>query len=296
MQSPIFVVGTARSGTTLLCKMLTAHPNFYLINELPGTSSIFSEEKTREQIIHAIDSELENVEGAKLEDFLGKIGKKKWGLKDPKLTYSLKCIEKWFPDSKTIIIIRDGRAVANSNMKNKWGVATNAYYAAELWKKEITIQKKFYRDNRQNCHVVLYENLVENPEKELRNICGFLEEEYSENMLFYYKEPGYVAMSKLTENTFKELDKNIVDKWKNNLTRYQIDIFESVAGDVLLEHGYTLFGKKRKILKILRWFFYIHQRALGEIQLQYRLRSKGLRKVLYRLFSREKHGKPFPGR
>jgi len=34
MHSPLFLIGTQRSGTTLLCRMLSAHKDIYIKNEV----------------------------------------------------------------------------------------------------------------------------------------------------------------------------------------------------------------------------------------------------------------------
>ena len=100
MQPSIFIVGTQRSGTTLLCRMLTAHPNIFIKNELSDPCRIFSVKKSKEEVIHDIDIEIQNSYHENLKNFLKRIDKKVWGLKDPKLTYCLDDLESYFPNAK----------------------------------------------------------------------------------------------------------------------------------------------------------------------------------------------------
>jgi hypothetical protein len=276
MKSPIFIVGTQRSGTTLLCKMLTAHPNIFIKNELPEVASIFSAEKPREQIIAEIDAVMQKTYNLELESLLRKTGKKRWGVKDPGLTYCINCLDRHFPDAKIIIIVRDGRAVAHSYLKNRWGVGTNIYYGAKIWKKEVENQLEFARERENNCFIVKYEDLVKNTDCELKRICTFLDESYSERMVNYYSAENFIKKNNLNKNVFNAIDENIAFEWKKRLTPFQINIFETVAGDALQRNQYDLMGKKIRIPAMLKLWFYLHQKVMGEIQLQYRLKSRRL--------------------
>jgi hypothetical protein len=265
MKPPIFIVGTQRSGTTLLCRMLTAHPNIFIKNELPDIHSIFSTEKSREQIVAEIDAVMQKTYNLGLENFLRKTGKKRWGVKDPGLIYCINCLDRHFPDAKIIIIIRDGRAVANSYITNRWGIAANIYYGAKTWKREVENQLEFAREREKKCFIVKYENIIKNTDFELRRLCRFLEESYAESMHYYYS-----------------IDENIASDWKKRLTKFQINIFEAVAGDMLQKTQYELIGENIKIPKILKLWFYFHQKIVGEIQMQYRLKSSVIQKIIPR--------------
>jgi hypothetical protein len=281
MKSPIFIIGTQRSGTTLLCRMLTAHPNVFIKNELPDACSIFAEQLSKERVLCGIDAAIQESYHADLKTFLEKIGKTRWGVKDPRLTYCLKSLTYHFPDARMIFIIRDGRAVANSNIKNRWGIATNTYYGAELWKKEIRMQKEFIKKNIDNCYFVKYENLISNTKLELVKICDFLDEKFPNDMIHYYKTPSYINKTKLNENAFNKVDANIASKWKEELSKFQINIFESIAGDELENNGYELVGEKIKVSKLLKCLFYLQQKIIGETQLQYQLRLRKFVHIKY---------------
>ena len=76
MNPSIFVVGTQRSGTTLLCRMLTAHPNIFIKNEFSDPYRIFSGDRSKQEIINDIDIEIQNAYHENLESFLKRIEKK----------------------------------------------------------------------------------------------------------------------------------------------------------------------------------------------------------------------------
>jgi hypothetical protein len=107
-------------------------------------------------------------------------------------------------------------------------------------------------------------------------ICEFLGEAYTEKMIHYSNEPAYIKKRKQSENTFRELDATIMNKWRSELTSSQINVFESIAGTVLQQHGYELVGEKISIGKPLEAFYTLHQAIVGEVQMQYRWRVKRL--------------------
>ena len=278
MNTPIFVIGSQRSGTTLLCRMLSAHPDIFIKNELPMINSILVSEKTRETILEELESAIGKHYGAPLNEFLKKHGKSKWGVKDPLFTYFLNCLAKHFSDSKFIVIIRDGRAVTNSNMKAWWGVATNAYSGANLWKKEVALQAEFAKLMGEKCITLKYESLLENTEGELKRICLFLEVPFAEKMMYYFESDGFINRNKMNENVFRAVDSSLGDKWRIELTSYQIGVIENIAGEILEKYGYELAGKKVEISTIKKRYFDLHQKIIGELQLQWQLKVKGLMK------------------
>jgi hypothetical protein len=280
MESPIFIVGTQRSGTTLLCRMLTAHPNIFIKNEISDALATFSETSSKEKVLARINADLERAYGSQLDSFLQSAHKTRWGLKEPLLTHCLDSLVRNFPDAKLIIIIRDGRAVANSYIKSQWGVA-NIHSGAKRWKEEIGIQTAFAKAHPDKCLITKYEDIITTPEERMRTICEFLGETYTEKMIHYYNEPAYLKKRKQSENAFRELDATLMDKWRSELTVSQINVFESIAGTVLQQHGYDLVGEKISIGKPLEAFYTLHQAIVGEVQMQYRWRVKQILRSLF---------------
>jgi len=266
--------------------MLTAHPNIFIKNELSDPYRIFSGNKSKQEIINEIEIEIQNAYHENLESFLKRIDKKVFGLKDPKLTYCLDDLGMHFPDAKIIFIIRDGRAVANSYMKSKWGSATNTYYGALRWKREVELQRAFIQKNLKMCRAVNYEDLVRNTEKELLGICSFIGQPYSENMKNYSEQPVYIKKNELNKHTFHGIDESIMSKWQTALTPYQISVFEAVAGETLLQNQYDLVGEKIEISELMKMWFSLQEKMLGNVQLHYRLKNQILKRFVQKLLSR----------
>ncbi len=141
-QCPLFILGTQRSGTTLLCRMLSSHPLLYVQNEL-NVRKIFTADATKKSIVGNIKQLIKDDQGLSLEEIMARDGKRYWGLKDPELTDHIASLEGFVSDTKFIIIIRDPRAVVNSYMENKWGLGTNAYSGVLRWVSEVESQLQF---------------------------------------------------------------------------------------------------------------------------------------------------------
>ena len=273
---PFFVVGTQRSGTTLLGRMLSAHPNLFVINEIGGIQNILASAKNGPEAYEKIDAKFQSKKQISIQEVLSAEKRTRWSLKDPSLTYCLDNLKRLFPKSKIIFIVRDGRAVANSYLQVKWGVA-NIYAAGERWKKEIEIQREFWESHRDICWQVKYEDLLANPEKELQTISSFLGEEYSASMLSYSKQSNTIIKPKASnENAFRQIDRSMEAKWKKELTHYQISVFESIAGQQLKEFGYSLLNEGFKVPTLLKLWWMGHQKIVGEAQTQYQWRIKPL--------------------
>lgn len=281
MKPPIFIIGTQRSGTTLLCRILTVHPDIFIRNEIPGITKIFSPERTLSQIRSDIDLAMQESLGDTLEDYL-KLNKKiRWGVKDPDFTHCMETIPKKFPDSKIIFIIRDGRAVANSYIKNMWGLGVNTYYGARRWKREVNQQLQFAKQHKEMCHIVKFEDLISNHIEVLRKICDFIDEPYADELTNYYEHSTVITKRKQSENVFKKPNVKLTQKWASDLSPFQINVFENQAGDMLVDQGYELAGEHINISPLTKFWFYLQQTIIGEIQLQYQWRFKAyLRKIL----------------
>jgi len=276
MKPPIFVLGTQRSGTTLLCRMLSAHPDIFIQNEL-NVRQMFAPGWTREDILDAIKSLILEDHGKSLETILEQAGKHVWGLKDPELTYHIDDLEKFLPDSKLVVIVRDGRAVTNSYMENKWGLGTNAFTGAQRWLNEVELQLAFKEKHSESVHLLRYEDLVIQPDVELREILEFLDIPFHEDVLQYSHKPSFYHKTRENINTYRNPDINLAKKWQEKLSNRQKNIVETVAGTMLRKLDYPVSDITCKIGAIEKAYYRMHQKIIGEVQIQYRWRISMIR-------------------
>lgn len=267
LTNPIFLLGTQRSGTTLLTRILSSHPKLYIQNELP-MDGMFAGELSKASLLTRITSTIEDMHSVSLSSEHGT--EPIWGWKDPLLTYHLESLKQHFPKSKYILIVRDPRAVVNSYMDNKWGLGTNAYTGALRWEHEVQLQLEFAKEMGNNCLTIKYEDLVQDLPLELKKLCQFIEIEYSEKMLDFHKKKLEFTVNRENVNTAKPADPRNVNKWQGLLSAREVALIEMVAEKQMNVCDYNLTAKPISPSWIELTYYKLHQAIVGEIQLQYK--------------------------
>ncbi|TKK67964.1 sulfotransferase [Ilyomonas limi] len=142
-----------------------------------------------------------------------------------------------------IFLYRDGRDVACSFKKAVVG-EKHIYNIAKQWKEEqdkcIALQQ--YVGN-ERCVSVCYEQLIANPEEELRKIGAFIGAEYDANCLLYYRSEeakSTASSGAMWQNVERQVLADNYNKYRKELSAGEIALFERVAGDTLQQLGYTL--------------------------------------------------------
>jgi hypothetical protein len=154
---------------------------------------------------------------------------------------------KLFPEAKLIHIVRDGRAVANSILPLDWG--PNTVIEAAAWWKAIVregLALEAFLPPEQIVRV-RYEDLVYAPEATVRRLCGELDLAYEPAMLAAngFRPPGYTASQH--ELIGHRPDPARATRWKETLSDRQVEIFETLAADLLEQLGYDLvYGAEAK--------------------------------------------------
>lgn len=272
----LFILGTQRSGTTLLTRALSAHPEIFIQNEI-SVDNAFNKSTSKIDTLINIDGEIKRRHGSNIAELLVKQNKNIWGIKDPQLTEHIESLKLFLPESKFIIIVRDGRGVVNSYIDNKWGLGTNAYTGAIRWKKEVQQQKKFMTEYPENFILIRYEDLVADMETQVRRACEHIGVKFEESMLAYHTKKAQFKEHKSNINTNKKPDISITVKWKNQLTTNQINLIEYIAAEELVANDYLLCGEVIKPSKLQTLYYNIHQIIIGEIQIQYQLKKLQLK-------------------
>lgn len=264
----VFIVGCPRSGTTFLGKLLREYLDFGFVNELQIIPKFYKKLKkygdlnnhanleklitdilkdsffeifqktysqytkkfvqiTKEDILNFLpERSYAGIIYAILNAAAFKIGKKRVGSKNPD-SY-LDIINELFPKAKVIHIIRDGRDCALSCYRLRWG-HTNAYMAATVWKFHVSRNKYLGNLLLKDRYIELkYEDLLANPVRELQRLNDFLKIESTDL---------YTMKQKIESITIK----NNCYKWKKAMSKKDIAIFQTVAGEVLEKLGYEIF-------------------------------------------------------
>lgn len=270
-----FIVGVARSGTTLLRLMLDAHPELAISPEtgfLVDACSLPREgEQARERFLEmvtgyhtwkymgisaeALRAELHRIDPFDLSDgvrslyrlYAERFEKPRFGDKTPMYTVHLLELQDLLPEASFIHIIRDGRDIALSVRPFWFSPGKDMGTIAADWRHRI----RTAREQGARCHrymEIRFENLVLNPEHELRRACEFVQVEFDPGMLRYFetapqrlREIGFapnIPDNPIPELAMKGPEASRIFTWKREMSRRDRIDFELVAADTLHELGY----------------------------------------------------------
>lgn len=145
-----------------------------------------------------------------------------------------------FPDAKFLHIVRDGRAVAASIVRLDWG-ANTIDRAAVSWVRKVSHYLAAESVlGHERIKQVKYEELIRQPEHTLTDICRFAGIDFQDRMLrgTGFKVPAYTASQHSLLGKAPEVER--IYAWEKDLTPRQVEIFESIGGNLLQSLGYSL--------------------------------------------------------
>lgn len=162
------------------------------------------------------------------------------GEKSPDHLQQAEFLLEHFPDAQIINIIRDGRDTA---LSRKQSFGTQVLRSSIVWKQDQQTHFKLKQKlSEQQYSWVRYEDLIRSPETELRRLCDFLNETYSEQMLEFYKRKniGFAARESHKQQTLEPLSDSRIARYKNQLGDLDVALVQALAGKELVACGYPL--------------------------------------------------------
>ena len=255
LQSPVFVVGFPRSGTTLLEQMLDAHPCLQSMDERP--------------FFHMLARQLENSRGCEIPRDLGKLSQqdcdelrkgylihacgkvpRRWDAqlvdKNPMNMLWLPMIHRLFPAARYIFALRHPCDVLLSNYMQNFMATTLAATCADLETLAIgyveAMKHWLYHVEMFEPAVFVsrYEDLVADPGRQTRRLAAFLDLEDADTMLAFdrrARDKGFIATPSYTQ-VIEPINSKGIGRWQ----RYR-EYFEPVLPILqpMLDHwGYAM--------------------------------------------------------
>ena len=143
-------------------------------------------------------------------------------------------------------------------------------------------QLAFEREVPDHVLRLQYEELILDPKRSMEKTCEFIDIPFDESMLDYANKKSFVTKNRQSINTFKAHDPAMIEKWKSELARHQIDVINQVCGELLIELEYDVYDSGYRIPGWLKTYYQMHQAIIGEIQIQYRWRIGGYKQHIKR--------------
>jgi hypothetical protein len=291
MRAPVpFVIGVNRSGTTLLRMMLDSHPALAMP---PETHFIPALEKHLDQVqepepedvveflarhrrwgdfgISRADlcQRLEDAPAIEarfvLRSFYGLYakaqGKERYGDKTPGYVKQMPVVQRCLPEVRFIHLIRDGRDVALSRDSRLAAEELSITRLAQIWQRRIRHARRDSKDVKHYIEV-RYEDLVTQPEAELRKVCDFAKLDFDFGMMSYHERSGErlqeIARDLPEEEggTLRPAEERLsahslvteaprqdrIGVWREKMPPEDVAEFEQKAGKMLERLGYPLSG------------------------------------------------------
>ena len=285
----IFIVGSSRSGTTMMGRILGNHAHIFTFKELHFFGTIWTNNSNQalnreEQInllsrllciqvngvFHQQDTSSFNEKAIVLladknicnplniyELFLGAMTNEKKSTisceQTPKNMYYLDEILAFFPQAKVINMVRDQRDVLLSQ-KNKWrrkflGASNIPFYEAirsyinyhpiltsKVWNSSLEYSLRYVDNER--VKMVKLEEVLERPMLVVKDICNFLEIDFSKEML----NVPLVGSSTNKDNKQSFLiDSSKKEQWKKGgLNSAEIYLSQFVSHKMMVRFSYQL--------------------------------------------------------
>lgn len=276
IESPIFIVGCPRSGTTWLQRLLLSHEDicggqethFFSIfgvilkhykyqqesHRKVGLPCYWEEEVLRERIIQLWHETIRNL--------VEKSPEVKYVLeKTPDHGRFIDVIVEMLPNARFIHIIRDSRAVVSSLLaanRSEWGkwAPKTAKQASALWHLNVQNTRKFGSQLPPSQYYELkYEDLKSDSLDQLRKIFEFLNITVDEpELLKFLSEQNFekqsesggtpLAIIKSATSNLKEPDgffrKGELASWKNDLNLYEKAVVWRYTRKLMRDCGYSI--------------------------------------------------------
>ena len=303
VSSPVFVVGTPRSGTTLVGNIFGNHPHIFVpraethyfqdiyarrseIGDLTSVVALnkalerlltlygrFNYRQAQEQIsrpgfrddLVARFTKTGKTYGELLDCFMTlqaeALGKLRWGDNTPQDIFNVVDICRFFPDCRIIVCVRDVRDFLIS-YKYQWRMSRtenvdrvkSLYHpvvTALLWRANIEQIRQVERvAPAGQWMLVRYEDLVQQPEEEVRKICSLIGEEFHPAMLLVGSSNSSFEARKAGIFT------GSVGRWKqdHNIAPEEIYVAELITKPQMQRLGYHLSGTKADWFRIVALF------------------------------------------
>lgn len=283
-----FVLARPRTGSSLLRMLLDAHPHIQIPIESPVILDLYPKygliTKWDEALFHSFYQDLfklrrfsewkidkdnlkkdllncpENIRFQSLckivhLNYVSAFPKQKIHLigdKNPQYSLFPEELMKIFPDARFVHLTRDYRDHYLS-MKRADFNQSRLSLIVYNWKESAKKIRKFKKRNAHSVYTLKYEDLVTNPEMELKKVMDFLNMEYHPDALQHHNQKEKLeniyseeSLKKYFGSLLKPITADKVNEWKTQMSDKDIELADGIVGKYAEREGYERKFKKIK--------------------------------------------------
>jgi hypothetical protein len=270
-RGPVFVAGLERSGTSLMFALLATHPNIAMTRRTNLWTHFYGQygdladrdnfercfammQRYRRLVVLQPDWEQlrrDFLAGpatysqlfALLEaQYAERHGKPRWGDKSLNTERYAEHIFTAYPGARVLHMIRDPRDRYASS-KTRWQVRRGGVGAGTAeWLASARSATRFEQRFGGQYRAVRYETLVTHPERTVREICGFIGEPYTPNMLSLAGVPKFRdhGNSSYGEQTTSGISSSSIGRYRDVLSPLDVACIQLLAGSEMSRYEYDL--------------------------------------------------------
>jgi len=275
-ESPFFIIGSGRCGTTLLRRVLTSVEGIHIPPENWALHDLcwrFEKYRMLEDWDTSVDiaaiAHFESTQGwfKEIPEQFIRIAKKcpkkdqsiywlldslyryhsklkdiqctRWGDKTPLNVNLLPYLIDIFPDAKFIHLLRDGVDVVHS-WKKQGHYGDDVIKPAQRWYKSVTTANNFIEKYPDKFLQIRYENLVQNPQIVTEEVCNYLSISLPDNILKVEQSSVTDDLKKHEhyKNALKPITNDFVGKGRRLLSKEEKVKIKPIINDLLKEYEY----------------------------------------------------------
>ncbi len=274
---PFFIVGSGRSGSTLLRRILLGNPEVHIPPEMYALSEsirIYRRRPApaRPERVKATLAAFESHPGfaelgvslrpladdlvaapaaarslALVLDALYRYHGRargrvfvRWGDKTPLNAFHLHAITAVFPRAQIVHVLRDGVDAARSYVRA--GLQPDLGAAALRWRESVAAVRRFMRERPGACREVRYEELVAQPRAVVADLCAFLDLAFDSSMLEAHDRAGAlpdVARHPHLSAVFEPIGVGSIGRGRRGLAPVEAARLQRLIGADLARLGYA---------------------------------------------------------
>jgi hypothetical protein len=262
-RGPVFVGGLSRCGKTLMCSLLAPHPNIamplkesnlwtYFYGQYGDLSQGRNFERCLAAMLRYKGVQLLSPDPDRIREafwqgeptyarlfalfhahYAEQLGKPRWGVQSVCVEYYTESIFAAYPTVKMIHMIRDPRDRFAAQIIHGYarGGRRKVAIATANWLYSVGLAKRNQKRYPHRYKVVCYEALASQPKETIRDVCAFLDEDYTPAMFATKDSPRYRN---------EDVSTAFIGCFHQMMSRREIAFMQAYAKRDMLAYNYEL--------------------------------------------------------